>query len=116
MNLSVKGHYKATGKAHHFGDKGAYTTKFWIDIDKDDKYPSLAEFEVWKDKVDLTKLSEGDPVTVHFNINGRTYVKKSDGKNGFFQTLSAWKIEQDGSAPVTTPPPIDTPPDDDLPF
>ena len=107
--MNVIAHFKAKGKPRTWD--GGSATKFWVDIDKGSKYPSVGEFEVFGDKFDLDQLSEGDKIDIHFNIKGRKTEYK--GKPMFFQTLQAWKIEKvdGGSAPAP-----DDEGDSDLPF
>lgn len=118
--LKVVGHFVAAGKPRKWGE-GNYATNFWIDIDKDETYPTMGEFEVYKDKVDLSKFSKGDKVEVSYNIKGakRTWEDKKtkEQKSGFFQTLDAWKVETVGSSPTPPAPKHeDEQPDDLLPF
>ena len=123
MNLTVKGEFVAAGKPRYWGENNShYATKFWVNTDTDTEYPSMAEFEVYKDKVDLTKFAPGDKVTISFAISGRKVEYQKDGqtKKAFFQSLNAWRVEksenpepqQTASSPANEP----EPPDDDLPF
>jgi len=116
QTLKVVGHFVAATKPRSWGE-GHYSTKFYIDIDKDSDYPTMGEFEVYKDKVDLSKFSKGDKVEISFNIRGakREWENGGEKKSGFFQTLDAWKVE----AKSATPPPATVEVeenDDDLPF
>ena len=71
---------------------------------------------VWGDKIDQFNVTEGETVTVHFDLESREY-------NGRWYTdVKAWRIERpDAQAgPQDAPPPPDEAPppvfDDDIPF
>ena len=79
-------------------------------------YPKPVCFMVWGDKIDQFQISEGQEITVHFDIESREY-------NGRWYTdVKAWRVDRSDataaeSAP--TPPPPDAPPptfDDEIPF
>lgn len=90
MNLKLECSFKAAAKPEQFGENKLQ--KFYVDIDKESKYPQIAEFQIWNNKINISDLKEGDKIDVHFNINGRKYEK--DGKSYFFQSLNCWKIEK----------------------
>lgn len=86
---------------------------------KDDKYPQEIVFETVKDKTALLdSLSEGDEVTVNFDIRGREW------KGKYFVNLSAWKITSGAPAKGgEDEPPLDyydqnaeDPAEEDVPF
>jgi hypothetical protein len=54
-------------------------------------------------------------VQVSINVRGRKWTDK-DGNDRFFNTLEAWKITNESSAPVPVPAPEPTMEDDKLPF
>ena len=114
--MNVTAHFKVKGATRKW-DKGSIT-KFYVDIDKGSDYPSIGEFEIFGDKINLDQYSEGDKINVFFNIKGRKAEwKGADGskKSGFFQSLQAWKIEKvDGGSNESAPVPISE--DDTLPF
>jgi hypothetical protein len=122
MALEITGKYKAQMQPKGYGSEGKTITKFYIDIDTDTNYPSIAEFQFFNDKVNLAGFKPGDVVTVHFNISGKKteYAKDGVAKSGFFQNLIAWKIEvkQVTQQPAAKPAPaggVDMG-EDDLPF
>lgn len=90
--MELKCNFKAAAKPFEY-TQGKFVTKFYVDIDKESKYPQIGEFQFFDDKIKLDTLKEGDPITVHFNINGLKWEK--DGKKGFAQNLVAWKLESE---------------------
>ena len=78
-------------------------------------YPKQVCFMVWGDKIDQFKVSQGETLTVHFDLESREY-------NGRWYTdVKAWRIERPegaGASDDRPPPPDEAPPvfDDDLPF
>ena len=99
------------------GRNGRWVKQDFV-IETEDQYPKKVCFSSWGDKAEeVKKLSEGDAVTVGFNVESREY-------NGRWYTdLKAWKIQKGGStSSQTSAPPItenDIPPSeegDDLPF
>lgn len=124
-DLSVKGKFLGAQKPRHFGkDNEMWTTLFYAELDYDSKYPTIGEFEVWKDKIDLSKFAKDDEMEIHFNIKGRKFewVDKTTKKNrsGFDQKLQAWKVETVESSAPTPQNEIqenfDEDGEDDLPF
>ena len=83
-------------------------------------YPKQVCFMVWGDKIDQFKVTEGESLTVHFDLESREY-------NGRWYTdVKAWRVERPeagadmGDAPPfdEAPPPNEAPPlsDVDIPF
>ncbi len=82
-------------------------------------YPKQVCFMVWGDKIDQFKVTEGESITVHFDLESREY-------NGRWYTdVKAWRVERpdaqddmQGDMRDTPPPPNEAPPlsDDDIPF
>ncbi len=80
-------------------------------IETDDKYPQSIPLEFVQDKTELLNgISEGDSVTVSYNLRGREW----NGK--YYVNVQGWKLEKTGSAPapVNVNAPVEA--DDDLPF
>lgn len=113
MNLQLKCNFKAAAKPFEYAE-GKTIHKFWVDVDTDTQYPSIAEFNFFNNKVDISQLKAGDEITVNFNISGRKWEK--DGKSGFNQSLIVWKI--DTAQPAQQKPVQNATTDgtDDLPF
>lgn len=52
-------------------------------------------FELYNDHCkDIDEYSVGDEITVYFNLKGRKW-KDPDGREKYFTTLRAWKIEHE---------------------
>jgi hypothetical protein len=61
-------------------------------IEYGDQYPKQVCFNLWGDKVDQFALSEGDAVTIHFDIESREF-------NGRYYTdVKAWKVDKADAA------------------
>ena len=85
-------------------------------IETPGEYPKSVCFMVWGDKIDDFKITEGQEITVHFDLESREY-------NGRWYTdVKAWRVEQAGAASAgqEAPPPIEEAPpptfNDDVPF
>ena len=89
MKLELKAHFKAAGVEKQVGEMSV--TKFYVDIDKDSEYPSIAEFQFWGDRIDPSKFQPGDEVTVKFDIKGKKWTNP-EGKEYFLQNLTAWSM------------------------
>ena len=90
--------------------------------DNSSQYPQHVTFQATQDKCKLLDdISEGDTITVHFNLRGREW-KSPTGEIKFFNTLEAWKIDKSGDhsgynqAAPDFEPSIQSAPKDDLPF
>ena len=85
----------------------------------DDRYPQDIEFEFTQDKTALLdNFMEGQEVEVSFNLRGREWTSPT-GDVKYFNTLQAFRIEHNGSAPVAASRPASTPANEntnDLPF
>ncbi len=69
--------------------------EFVLEI-QDGQYPQFVKFELAQDKCDLLNdFQVGTPVTVSFDLRGRSYDK--NGQTMYFTTLSAWKINAAGA-------------------
>ena len=100
--------------------------EFVVEYSENPQYPELIKFELIQDKCSLLdSYSKGNEIDVSFNLKGRKWSK--DGKDMYFTTLQAWRLEAAKSgqdAPATTntdvpPEPewlSDTKDEGDLPF
>jgi single-strand DNA-binding protein len=88
--FEIEGTLKVINEVQSFAS-GFTKREFVVEVE-DGKYPQMIKFEVVKDKTALLdQLSEGDPVSVAFDIRGNEY-------NGrYYVNLNAWKIERGGS-------------------
>lgn len=108
--------YEMTGKVKKIMDLMTFDsgfTKREFVITTAEQYPQDVKFETVRDKTSLCdQLSEGQEVTVHFDIRGNEY------KDRFYVNLNAWRI-QTGEASSTPAASGDTgdaaPLDTDLP-
>lgn len=112
-NLKITGQFKAATKTKQITDKFS-VQKFYIDFDVDKEYPGIAEFQINNNKIDISQLTKGDEITVHFNISGRKW--KKEDRSGWVQNLTAWKIDMPTTDTVDMDLPADDEPGYDLPF
>lgn len=67
------------------------------------QFPQDIQLELTQDKVSLLDtLMEGQEVEVSFNLRGREWTSPT-GDVKYFNTLQAFRIEHNGSAPVAAP-------------
>ena len=84
-------------------------------IETKEQYPQTIILQVSQDKCKiLDNYKLGDLVQVSINVRGRKWVDK-EGKDRFFNTLEAWKITNESSAPAPAPAPAPIK-ENDLPF
>lgn len=95
--------------------RGAWRKQEYV-IEIPGDYPKQVCFMVWGDKIDQMKISEGDELTVHFDIESREY-------NGRWYTdVKAWRVDRSGGQAANSgdePPQWDEQPplkEDDIPF
>jgi len=78
-----------------------FTKREFVVTTAADRYPQDLKFELVKDKCNLiNSFTEGQEVTVSFDIRGNEY----NGK--YFVNLSAWKVQsgsQGGGQPASAP-------------
>ena len=105
---------KLTGKVIAIMDKQQVTDTFAkreFVIETDDQYPQQVKFELMQDKCeDIDKHKVGSEITVHFNCRGRKW-KNKEGKDVYFVSLNAWRIEaeaaQDSTPFASAEPPVE---------
>ena len=116
-----------TGKIHKVFPiqefKSNFTKREFVLADETGQFPQYITFQLLKDRCSLIeKFAEGDIVKVAFNLNGREWTNP-EGKQVYFNSLVAWKIEpagEEGSARSAGSP--NEPPDEfaadseDMPF
>ena len=67
-------------------------------VETAEEYPQTIKLEFTQAKCDeLDKVKVGDSVSVSFNVRGRKWTNK-EGKDIYFTTLQAWRIQVLGSA------------------
>ena len=90
-------------------------------IETDEQYPQMVKFELTQNKCELIDGHQvGETVTVHFNVAGRKWVDKQ-GKDVYFVSVKAWRIEKEAAVPEDSTPFADAEPpidsfSDTLPF
>ena len=96
------------------GKNGTWKKQEFI-LETGDTYPKKVCIAVWGDKIDMSQFRMGDPIQVSFDVESREY-------NGRWYTdVKAWKVvgQGQGNSGAGDPAfegPIDTMPEDDLPF
>jgi len=111
------------------GKNGPWSRQDFI-IETNDQYPKKVCISVWNNKINLSNLNPGDPVSMDISVesreyNGRWYTDvkalslSTEGKkeeNGMAQTRAPWEEPAGSKLP---PPPSDAElaeQEDDLPF
>ncbi len=94
--------YEASGKIKVIFDTqtfpSGFTKREFVITTGDENYPQDIKFELIKDKcVWLDKYSDGQDVTVSFDIRGNEY------KDKYYVNLNCWKIQGGSSNSNTAP-------------
>jgi len=90
MNYELKGFLAAKFNTVQITEK-FQKREFVVEI-KNGEYSELIKLQLINDRCDLIDpYTEGQEITVHFNIKGRKWEK--EGKISYFTNLEAWKIE-----------------------
>jgi hypothetical protein len=105
-----------------------FSKREFVVTDTTSMYPQDIMFQLTQDKCSmLDSIIEGQQVEVSFNLRGREWVSPQ-GETKYFNTLEAWRIEGQASAPRAAAPQASpaaqpaspaagtTEEDDDLPF
>lgn len=87
--------YDFTGTLHRIEQTQQVSDKFakreFVVAQDDGKYPNYVKFELTQDRCDMLDVyTEGEVVTVSFDVRGRQWQDK------FFTNLHAWRIKSDG--------------------
>jgi len=92
MSYNISGKIKVIKETETLGTKGFQKRTFVVEV-VDGKFTNLVPLEFTKDKCSvLDNFSEGQEVSVEFNIRGNEY----NGK--YYVSLQAWKIEGTGGS------------------
>lgn len=79
--------------------------EFVVEYVENPSYPEYIKFELIQDRCTLIDpFKPGDEVSVEFNLKGR----KWEDKNGvvkYFNTLQAWRLEENKTTEIQTQPP-----------
>ena len=111
---------KFKGTLTHIGETNRVSEKFSkreFVINDNGMYPQEVQFELTQDNCSiLDSYKVGDEIEVHFNLRGRAWTNK-EGVTKYFNTLQAWKIENDSASYKPSTKPVDSLSEDtDLPF
>ncbi len=69
------------------GKNGTWKKQEYL-LEYGDQYPKTVCFNLWGDKVDQYALTEGESVTVHFDVESREF-------NGRYYTdVKAWRVDK----------------------
>jgi len=73
------------------------TREFVIELAEEingNTYTNYAKMQLVQNKCDIIdRFNKGDMVKVSFNIRGRSYVDKKDGKTKYISNMDAWRVE-----------------------
>jgi len=97
MSLQIKGRIKTIMAEAVVSEK--FRKRDFVLTDESSQYPQDILFQVVQDKTSLLdKFSEGQEVTVHFNLKGREWTSPT-GDVKYFNTLECWRIEGENVQP-----------------
>ena len=100
--MQLTGKVKAIGETQQVSDK--FKKRDVIIVDESTQYPQTILFQLTQDRCALAdKCSEGQIVTVDFNIRGKEYTNAA-GEVKYFNSLEIWKITPNGGKPKETAP------------
>ncbi len=78
------------------------TREFVIELAEEingNTYTNFAKMQLVQNKCDIIdRFNKGDMVKVSFNIRGRSYVDKKDGKTKYISNMDAWRVEAPSAA------------------
>lgn len=113
---SLKGTLKVINPEQVISEK--FKKREFVVEENSSQYPQVIMFQLAQDKTSLIDgYSEGQEVTVYFNLRGREWTSPKDGQVRYFNTLDAWKIEAGAAAPAAPEAvEVQAAEDDDLPF
>ena len=96
---SLKGFLKKKMDTQQISEK--FQKREFVITDNSSQYPQDIIFQLVQDKVSLIETAnEGDEITVHFNLRGREWTSPKDGQVKYFNSLDAWKIDQEAASPL----------------
>jgi len=75
--------------------------EFVLEFAENPQYPEFIKFETIQNNCDqLDRFKVGDVVNVSFNLKGRKWTDPQ-GETKYFNSLQAWKVDQDNNSSVT---------------
>ena len=100
--------FELTGKLHRIFDteqiKETFRKREFVVEKVDGQYPEFIKFQLVQDRTSLMdQFSEGDEVTVSFDLRGREWQGK------FFTNVQAWRVQSAGGGSGQAPPPAADP-------
>jgi hypothetical protein len=116
--MEVTGVIKIIGEIKEYGAKGFRKAELILDVTEKPEYPQFINLEFTQDNTDLlSNYKVGDTVKVSINLGGREWVNPQ-GEAKYFNSITGWRIEEVGSAPITAQAPAQQLEEvqDDLPF
>jgi hypothetical protein len=79
------------------GKNGTWKKQEYL-LEYGDQYPKTLCFNLWGDKIDQFALTEGEPVTVFFDVESREF----NGK--YYTDVKAWRVDKtQGGIPENKP-------------
>lgn len=91
--MNITGRLIEINDAQHVSDSFRKRA-FVLEYAENPQYPEYVSFELIQDKCDLLDgFSEGEEVTVHFNLRGRKWTNP-EGVVRYFNSLQAWRLEK----------------------
>jgi hypothetical protein len=117
--------YQVSGKIYLIKSEQKVSEKFRkreFVIIVEGNYPQYLSFQATQDNCSLLdKFKQGDIIKISFNLRGREW-KSPSGEVKYFNTLEAWRIENEGASSQSQNEPVyqdysqTDSPTDDLPF
>ena len=115
--LQITGHVHKVFETQQIS--GTFSKReFILELEKHSDYPQLVKFELTQNNcAKADNISEGQEITVFFNLRGRSWVNK-EGETKYFSSIQAWRIEAAAAIapPVTGKMPAESIDSDELPF
>lgn len=114
--MEIKGVIKSIGETQQVSDKFKKRDLVLVD-NSNAQYPQTILFQMTQDRCNLAdNFSEGQEVTIHFNLRGKEYANDI-GVVKYFNSLEAWKIiGNEAKRPAESPSPQNQNAEDYLPF
>lgn len=82
--------------------------EFVVQYAENPQYPEYLKFELIQDKCELLdQFTIGQEIDVHFNLKGRKWTDPQ-GNVKYFNTLQAWRIQDDAQQPTRAGSPSDS--------
>ena len=107
--MELTGRIKKIYPQVEVGNNGYVKREFVIEHATNPEYPQFSKFELGKNQVGVVDdVSEGETVTVHYDLNGRAWTNK-EGAETFFNTLKAWRVEKLTASPIPAQQPAQQP-------